>query len=341
MSTIDVNSVIVEKRLVVGNNSIGYSRKKILIPNVPTQGADSVSSVTVTNTGSGYTGIPTVSFSGGSGTGAAGSALMEALTATPVTAQAGAGSYAPSNTITLAGGTGTAPVLTVSTTKVVSATIVNGGSGATDGPNRTVNGTTGVGAVFQASVTISGGAITAINSITQAGNYTVNPTDINAEPLGGDAGAGATFALKMGVLTATVSTPGSLSAVAANPVAQGSTSGSGTGATFNLTYGVDAVTVTNGGQDYLSAPTVAFSGGAGTGAAATANISGTNDPVTVSIGFTQALSTDEYTVNVMPSQACATSVSNKAVDGFDYTLTPLDGGSLSASATDVVIEFTS
>lgn len=38
--------------------------------------------------------------------------------------------------------------------------------------------------------------------------------------------------------------------------------------------GVTAVTVTNGGSGYASAPTVSFTGGAGTGAAATATVSG-------------------------------------------------------------------
>lgn len=37
---------------------------------------------------------------------------------------------------------------------------------------------------------------------------------------------------------------------------------------------VDAITVTNGGSGYLTAPTISFTGGGGTGAAATATISG-------------------------------------------------------------------
>ena len=40
----------------------------------------------------------------------------------------------------------------------------------------------------------------------------------------------------MGVLTATVTTAGLLTALPSNPVAQLSTSGSGLGATFNMTY---------------------------------------------------------------------------------------------------------
>lgn len=67
---------------------------------------------------------------------------------------------------------------------------------------------------------------------------------------------------------------GSYSALPTNPVAQGSTSGSGTGATFTPTWGVGSVTVTSGGTNYGQV-TLAFSGGTPTTAAtAVATISG-------------------------------------------------------------------
>jgi hypothetical protein len=340
MTTVNVDSVLIERTLVVGANSEGYKKQKLLIPNAATQGADSVSSVTVTGAGTGYTGIPTVAFTGGGGSGAAASAVMKALAATVVTAQSGAGSYAPANTITLTGGTGTAPVLTVATTQVVSATVAAGGSGGTNG-TQTVTGTTGTGTKFQASVTVSGGAITAVLSITVAGNYTVNPTSLTAEPVTGASLTGAQLNVKMGVLTATVSTPGALTALPTAPVAQGSTSGTGTGATFTLTYGVQAVTVTAGGEDYASVPTVAFSGGAGSGATATAVIAGTNDPVTVSLEFSSALPTDDYSISAMASQPCVISYDNKTVNGVDIILTPPSGEALVTGTMDVTIEFTS
>jgi hypothetical protein len=341
MTTVNVDSLPIQRPLVVGANSTGYSRKKILIPNVVTQGADSVSSVTMTNAGSGYTSIPTVSFTGGNGTGAAGSAVMKALTALVSDPQEGAGSYAPSNTITLAGGTGTAPVLTVTNTCVVNAVIVNGGgSGGADG-TFTVTGTTGTGTKFQASVQFLSGAITSINNITVIGNYTANPSNLNAEPVTGNGVVGATFALTMGVLTATVSTPGALTALPTAPVQQSSSSGAGTGASFTLTYGVDSVNVSNGGVDYTTPPAVAFSGGGGTGAAGTAVIGGTNDPITVSLEYSAELPTAEYTVSALPNQPGVISYDNKTTSGIDLTLTPPSGETLVNGTMDVVIEFTS
>lgn len=191
----------------------------------------------------------------------------------------GTGVFAPSDTLTLTGGTQTTPVtLTVNTTKVVSAAIAAGGAGGTPG-TATVTGTTGTGTKFQAVVTISGGgSIVAILSISVGGSYTVNPALVTAEPVTGGGLAGATLNLKLGIDTfaifnagvftvnppsgsfiqnttsgsgtgatfqfavlgphaVTVSSPGVYSVVPANPVAQASSSGSGLGATFTMSFG--------------------------------------------------------------------------------------------------------
>lgn len=333
-----IDSTVIERSVRVAANKIGYRDNKIFIPNIITQGADSVSSVGSITAGSGYTGIPTVSFTGGGGSDAAAFARMKALTSTPVTAQSGAGSYAPGDTFTVTGGTGTAAVLTITNTKVVSATVAAGGSGGTDG-TQTVTGTTGTGTKFQASVTIASGAITAVLSITVAGDYTVNPTSLTNEPVTGASLTGAELNVKMGILTAPVSTPGSYSVLPTAPVS-GTTSGSGTGATFTLTYGLVAVTVTNGGHDYSSVPNVVFTGGGGTGAAAVAVIAGTDDPITVALEFPTPLPTAEYAVKGTANQACVVSAANKTIDGFDLTLTPLSGETLVAGLADVVVEFT-
>jgi hypothetical protein len=339
MTTVNVDSLLVGRPLAVGANSTGYSRKKILIPNVPTQGADSVSSLTIGAAGTGFTSIPDFDFESATGSGAAATGIMKALTATVATSQSGGGSYAPSDLIVLAETTASIqPILTVATTKVVSATVFAGGSGGTDG-TQTVTGTTGTGAKFQASVTVSGGAITAVLSITVAGNYTANPS--SNDPVTGASLTGAQLSVVTGVLTATTTTAGSITALAATPVAQGSTSGTGTGATFTMTYGVLGATVTNGGADYATAPTVAITGGGGTGATATAVIGGTDDPITVSLAFSPALPTSSYTVNATPSQGCSRSYANKTVTGVDITLTPLDGETLVSGSMDVVIGFTS
>lgn len=162
----------------------------------------------------------------------------------------GIGNYAPADTILVAGGTQTTPVqLTVATTQVVSATIANAGSGGSDG-TRTVTGTTGTGTPFQASVTVAGGLITTILSISVPGSYTVNPTAPAAEPVTGASLVGAELDIVLGVGTVSVTTAGVFTA---NPgglaLAQTSSSGSGTGATFRYALmGVDAVTFSPAGS---------------------------------------------------------------------------------------------
>lgn len=171
------------------------------------------------------------------------------------TAQSGAGSYKPGDTITLAGGTFTMPVtLLVQSTKVVSATIVAGGTGGTNGA-QIVTGTTGTGTKFSANVTVAGNTITAVNSIAVPGAYEVNPTVLTAEPVTGASLTGAQLSVKMGVLALVQPTTAAYSALPANPVAQGSTSGTGTGATFTLTWtaaGISVPQTVNG--SFVSAP---------------------------------------------------------------------------------------
>lgn len=156
--------------------------------------------------------------------------------ASAVAASAGAG-YAVDDTITLAGGVFTSAMeLTIASTKVVSATVDDAGTGGTPG-SATVTGTTGTGTPFQATVTIDiTGVITSVDSISVAGAYTADPADIAHEPVTGGSLTGAALAIVLGVKTVTVTDPGSYVVDPANPVSQGSTSGGGTGATFTLSF---------------------------------------------------------------------------------------------------------
>ena len=95
--------------------------------------------------------------------------------------------YAPGDKLSISGGTGqvTSAYGRVRLTKIVSATVAAGGSGGANG-TCTVKGTTGAWLGNQQAtynVTVSGGAITAINSITNTGLYTTDPN--NAEGAGG------------------------------------------------------------------------------------------------------------------------------------------------------------
>ena len=162
----------------------------------------------------------------------------------------GSGVYAPNDTVSLAGGTQTQPVeLVVNTTKVVGATVAAGGSGGTDG-TQTVTGTTGTGTPFQASVTVSGGAIIAVLSITVAGAYTANPTTPTAEPVTGASLVGATLNLSIGILTFAIFAGGTFTENPAGAAfTQAASSGLGTGATFqSAIMGPRDVTVSNSGS---------------------------------------------------------------------------------------------
>lgn len=154
------------------------------------------------------------------------------------------GSYIPGETVTLTGGTsGTGAVAQIQDTLLHSATANAAGSGGTNG-TCVVQGTTGAGTMFQVSTTISGGAISAIGSITNAGHYFTNPTSLSAEPVGNINGGscaptGATLTVVMWAETATVSTAGSYSVTPSNPVSTGA--GSLSGATgLTLTAGWNA-----------------------------------------------------------------------------------------------------
>src|ERR1019366_749 len=103
-------------------------------------------------------------------------------------------------------------------------------------PLVTVTGTTGTGTKFQATGALTAGALSGALTITVNGNYTVNPTSLTAEPVTGNGLTGCTIGLIVGVNSATVTTPGVVTAVPSNPVVQASSSGAGTGATFTMTY---------------------------------------------------------------------------------------------------------
>ena len=207
--------------------------------------------------------------------------------------------YVPNDTVTLAGGTfTTAGIFTVTHTKVVSATIVAAGSGGTNGA-QTVTGTTGTGTKFQASVTITGGVITAVNSISLAGDYTANPT-IAADPVTGPGPlTGATLAVVMGVLTTTVTNAGVYSVNAA-AFTQSATSGVGTGVTFNTTvFGVNTVTVTTpGNYSVLPANPVAQGASSGAGTGATFTMTWSNTGLAATTADTQIQPGDALTMHI-------------------------------------------
>lgn len=145
----------------------------------------------------------------------------------------GTSGYVPGDFIYPSGGVqSTQAILQAMTTKVVSATISAAGSGGTPG-SQTVMGTTGTGTKFTATVTVSGGgAISSVDAIATGGVYTSNPTSLTAEPVTGASLTGAKLSVSMGIQSINIVNAGVFTTTSTT-FTQGSTSGSGAGATFN------------------------------------------------------------------------------------------------------------
>ncbi len=182
-----------------------------------------VTQVAVGAGGSGYTGsAPTIGFSG------------------PPQNQTQA-------TSTVAGGVVTGITVTTGQmgtgfTSVPNVVVGGPGSGATATANMGASNISSVGA---------GGTVYAVNdTITLTGGTFATATVLKVT------------SVAAGVVTGVaVQTPGSYSVLPSNPVSQGSSSGAGTSATFNVLWGISSVTVTAAGTGYSSAPAIGFNGG--------------------------------------------------------------------------------
>lgn len=136
-----------------------------------------VSFLTLVSGGSGYTdGAFALGFSGGGGSGAAGSFVVAGGIVTTATLSDGGSGYTATPTVSFAassGGTGALAVASLTPNGVASVTIVNGGTGLTGTPTLTFVGGGGISA--SAVATIAGGAITAVTMTNTGTGYTSVP----------------------------------------------------------------------------------------------------------------------------------------------------------------------
>jgi hypothetical protein len=298
-----------------------------------------LTSVALNALGSGYDIGQVLTLAGGTAATKATVTLATCQLASATLDAAGTG-YAPGNVITTSATGGTASAhatLTVSTTKAVSATVAAGGAGDLgDGAGVIVEGTTGTGTKFRASVTITANAIASVQSISTAGAYTVNPTAIANEPViyisGASSGTtltGAQLSVVLGVDTFAVTIRGSYTVIGTALTQNGATTpAGGTGATFSTplfapltwTYseaGNYSVTTASFTQDGASAPA------GGTGATFNTAVYGVRT-VTVS-------NPGEYTVE--PSNP----VSQGSTDGAGINATFTVTWATAAAAGDMLI----
>ena len=187
----------------------------------------SVSEITVTAGGSGYTSSPLVSIAGGGGSGAAATAIITKGVVSRILINDGGTGYTTQPTITIVGGGGTGatatasvrgPIQSVSITnggssytstpsvvlssgsgavaqaivqngRIISIAIINAGSGYTTAPEITIQGE-GFGAVARASIDVDGenaGRVTGIEIVNRGIGYIQGTTVINLNSVGQDA----------------------------------------------------------------------------------------------------------------------------------------------------------
>lgn len=228
-----------------------------------------VSSIELTDQGSGYLTSPTVTLVGGDYT-------------TPATALAylapyGGVSYiavitsgsgytdVPTVTIDAQGSGATAGTITY---KAVSGAVASTGASYRLGDVLTVVGGVGTAATFTVTQVGAGGAVVAV-ALTNAGNYStlpsLNSVSTSVNPSGG---TGCTLNLTIGINTIAVSS-GGLGYAGIPKITISGGSGSGATAVALITAGtVSGITVTNPGYGYTSAPSVDITSGAGATATA-------------------------------------------------------------------------
>jgi hypothetical protein len=174
---------------------LGVIPRLLCAPGFTSQRDNGVSTISVTNLGTGYTSAPTVAFAGGGGSGAAGTAnLTNGVGAIAVTT--GGTGYTVAPTITLsapqtAGGIQATATATVSAGAITAFTVTNPGSGYTAAPTVTISGA-GSGGVGTATLTGRVGSVT----ITSGGTGYISAPTISFTGGGGSAAAAtATVAL--------------------------------------------------------------------------------------------------------------------------------------------------
>ncbi len=268
-----------------------------------------VSTLSITAAGTGFTAAPTVTISGGGGSGATAVATATTSGVTTLTITNPGSGYTGTPTVTISGAGGTGATAALST-KVLNdfATVqaITGGSVTLlDANNLGLGASTIGGSLF---ATASGNVLT---TGAVAVNNTVSLTSTSVGDISFANGSSATTT--GGTLTA--------NAVSGNIVI----STVGNLSTGSLTTGgvaLNAVNLGGAGTGYTANPTVTLTGGGGSGASATAVVSGgvvTSVGVTGGSGYTSAPTVSFSGGGILPGSA---STSNATITGttLNYTV---------------------
>jgi hypothetical protein len=211
-----------------------------------------IGNITITNGGSGYTSIPTVTFTGGGGSGAVANAILSGEVVVGINIINRGSDYTSVPTITISGGGGTGATATVNNIqKRVASVTLNSGGYYNGIPTAWFDGTYSTSVLMNRS----------ISQITVNNNgigYTSEPTIT----IGGD-GVGATASASLLSVVNSVTVTNAGSNYTGSPTIT-FTGGGGSGAAASATTGygvVSNVIITNPGSGYTAAPNFVLSGG--------------------------------------------------------------------------------
>ena len=147
-----------------------------------------VSRILINSGGTGYTSQPSITIVGGGGTGAQATASVRGPIQA-VTVGSGGQSYTSTPSVTLSSGSGAVAQAIVQNGRIISIAIISAGSGYTTAPEITIQGQ-GFGAVARASIDTDGenaGRVTSISIINRGIGYSQGTTIINLNSVGSEA----------------------------------------------------------------------------------------------------------------------------------------------------------
>ncbi len=147
-----------------------------------------VSRILINDGGTGYTSQPAITIVGGGGSGATASASVRGPIKS-VAVSAGGASYTSSPTVSLSSGSGAVAQAIVNNGRIISIAIISAGSGYTTAPEVSIQGV-GFGAIARATIDTDGenaGRVTGITIVNKGINYIQGTTIINLTSIGSSA----------------------------------------------------------------------------------------------------------------------------------------------------------
>ncbi|HEX2911744.1 MAG TPA: hypothetical protein VH186_13120 [Chloroflexia bacterium] len=255
-----------------------------------------VSAINLITLGGGYTAVPSVTFTGGYGTGTSATAVLAPAAAGSISLVNGGAGYTAVPTATISGGSGSGAQVSVKIAGILAGfTIANGGKGYKSAPTVILTGGN-PSTPATVTATIKSGVVTGFNISNPGAGYSSAPT-VTLSGGNPTTVATATARISATVTGLTLTNGGANYTGPLTVTFSGGTPTTPATATAQLApTGLASITVLNGGGGYLTAPTVTITpvDGKGSGATATALIVNTGLNVGLQPKAIQELFDPEY-----------------------------------------------